>query len=176
MKKVILVLLVVIVAFTVVAVSVTKDTDEYLRIHIRANSNQDIDQQIKYIVKDSIVRQLSPYLKNVKDKDEASSIINSCIPMLKQTADAELAKCGFNYTSNIVLRKENFPKRTYGDLSLDSGVYDALIVELGKAEGDNWWCVVFPPLCFVSTESEGAGYASLIYEKIQELINKNGGN
>lgn len=173
MKKLIVILLVVIVAFSVIAVSVTKDSDEYLRIHIRANSNEEIDQQIKYIIKDKIVQELTPYLKNVSDKEEASKIINSCIPQLKKIADTELNKCGFNYTSKIQLRKENFPKRTYGDLSLDSGMYDALIVELGKADGDNWWCVVFPPLCFVSVESQDTGYASIIYEKIQEL--KNGG-
>ncbi|MDE7349417.1 MAG: stage II sporulation protein R, partial [Clostridia bacterium] len=87
--------------------------------------------------------------EGVKTKAEAMEILQNNIVAMKSVADATLAQNGYGYLSRVSLRKEEFPARTYGDLTLDRGVYDALIIELGSGEGDNWWCVVFPPLCFV---------------------------
>ncbi len=128
--------------------------EQYLRIHIRANSNEAGDQSVKYKVKEKIVEYMSPKLDNVTSKKEAMKILNANLDGMKKVADKTLVENGYTYTANVKLRSEEFPVRTYGDLTLDSGVYDALIIELGSGTGDNWWCVVFPPLCFVGEESE----------------------
>ena len=83
-------------------------------------------------------------------------------------ANQVLAKNGFNYKATVAVRNEEFPTRVYEDLTLESGYYDALIVELGRAKGDNWWCVVYPPMCFTGNES-GIIYKSKILEIIQNL-------
>ncbi|MEG2084142.1 MAG: stage II sporulation protein R [Clostridia bacterium] len=140
---------------------------DYLRIHIRANSNEQIDQDVKYLIKDKVVAHLTPLLQNTKTKEEAIEIIKKNSLALQKIADVTLAYNNYNYTSNICVKKEEFPSRSYNKTTLPAGVYDAVIIELGKAKGDNWWCVVFPPLCFVATPSDNIEYAS----KIKELIN-----
>ena len=80
-----------------------------------------------------------------------------------------LKNAGFNYHSKVAVRNELFPTRVYGDFTLEEGFYDALIVELGEAKGDNWWCVVYPPLCFTGTEN--IKYKSKILEIINSFKN-----
>ena len=143
---------------------------EYLRIHIRANSNIEEDQAVKYLVKDKMVEFLTPYLSNVHDKTEAISLLKELTLSLEAVADKVLKERGFNYTSKVSIKSERFPLRVYGNLSLEEGIYDALIVELGSGTGDNWWCVVYPPLCFV----EGDGnylYKSKLFEIIKDFFN-----
>lgn len=145
------------------------DEETYLRIHIRANSNDAVDQSVKYKVKESIVDFMTPRLDGVSSKSEAMRILEDNIAAMKSVADNTLAQNGYDYASNVSLRKEEFPARTYGDLTLDSGVYDALIIELGSGKGDNWWCVVFPPLCFVGENTKNVEYKSFfadLYNKI----------
>ena len=142
------------------------DTD-YLRIHVRANSNSQTDQNIKYIVKDEVVRFITPYAAQCTDKEKAIKIISSILPQIEEVCDRVLKENGFSYTSKASVRAEEFPTRVYGDLTLESGIYDALIIELGSGTGDNWWCVIYPPLCFTS------GTADVKYRSaIMEIINK----
>ena len=140
--------------------------DTYLRIHIRANSNDATDQSVKYKVKESIVEYMSPKLDGVSDKTQAMDILALNLDGMKRVADGVLAKNGYNYKSKVSIRKEEFPVRTYGDLTLESGVYDALIIEHRSGSGDNWLCVDFPPLCFVGEESESFEYKSWFKEKL----------
>ena len=121
---------------------------EYLRIHVRANSDDFADQKVKYEIKDEIVEFLTPIIENCVSKEEAIETIQNSKSAVKQLIDRLLYEKGFNYTSKIDVRQEEFPTRVYVGTSLPAGVYDAVIVELGKAEGANWWCVVYPPLCF----------------------------
>jgi len=123
---------------------------DYLRIHIRANSNTSLDQSVKYEIKDTLVDFLTPYLCNVKTKDEAIEIVESLTPSINAKCNKLLRQKGFSYTANVKVNNEYFPTRNYDDVTLESGYYDAVIVELGEAEGDNWWCVMYPPLCFVN--------------------------
>lgn len=171
MKKLITCLVLVAVVITaVVACSVDRETQraDYLRIHIRADSNDDIDQAIKYRVKDDIVEYLTPLLAGACDKKEAMSIVANNLDGIKKVADASLLSQGAHYVSRVKLTEEEFPTRTYGELTLESGVYDALIVELGSGKGDNWWCVVFPPLCFVAGSGKPQ-YKSLVVDGIKKL-------
>lgn len=140
---------------------------DYLRIHVRANSNSQTDQSIKYIVKDEVVRFITPYAAQCTDKEKAMEIISGILPEIEEVCDKVLKANGFSYTSRASVRAEEFPTRVYGDLTLESGLYDALIIELGSGTGDNWWCVIYPPLCFTS------GTASVQYRSaIMDIINK----
>lgn len=171
----VIVICVIIIGAVIIAFKSSSghEQEQYLRIHIRANSNDAIDQSVKYKVKEKIVEYMSPKLDNVSDKSQAMNILAAHLGDMKAVADKTLSDNGFDYTSNVKLCQEEFPVRTYGDLTLESGVYDALIIELGSGTGDNWWCVVFPPLCFVGEDSgdEDFEYKSFfkdIYDKLKE--------
>ena len=139
---------------------------EYLRIHIRANSNLCSDQEVKYKVKEKLVDYLTPILSECKTKERAEMEISNRISDIENIANEVLTTFGYSYDSKAYINQELFPTRTYENLTLESGFYDALIVELGEGKGDNWWCVVYPPLCFIG---EGSGY---VYKsKIMEIIN-----
>ena len=146
---------------------------EYLRIHIRANSNEEKDQRIKYAVKDAVVNFLTPIVADCLSKNEATDKINSKEKEIKYIVDGILSDGGFEYSSTVSVLNEKFPTRVYDEITLECGYYDALIIGLGSAEGDNWWCVVYPPLCFTNTEN--IKYKSKILEIIENLKNKNGG-
>ena len=176
MKKILAVLAVVVaVIATVIFVSRQSNTDEvqndYLRIHVRANSNSQTDQDIKYIVKDEVVKFITPYAAQCTDKQKAMEIIGGILGEIEKVCDRVLASHGFNYKSKASVRSEEFPTRVYGDLTLESGVYDALIIELGSGTGDNWWCVIYPPLCFTSGTAD-VKYRSGIYDIINKFFNK----
>lgn len=121
---------------------------EYLRIHIRANSNDEFDQAVKYLVRDKIVDYLTPVVATCETKAKAKTEISYRIHDLSEIATDVLRENGYDYLGKAYLRKENFPTRVYENLTLQAGVYDAIVVELGSGKGDNWWCVVYPPLCF----------------------------
>ena len=141
---------------------------EYLRIHVRANSNDDIDQNIKYIVKDEVVKYITPYVTECVDKPAAIKVIGGILDGIEEVCDRTLKAHGFGYTAKAQIRQEEFPTRVYGDLTLENGVYDALIVELGTGKGDNWWCVIYPPLCFTSATTD-VEYRSIIKEIIDKF-------
>ena len=149
----------------------TKANSEFLRIHIRANSNSEVDQSVKYKVKEQIVELLTPYIAQSTSLNEAKKAVSKNLDKVCRVADQVLCQNGFSYTSRADIRVEEFPTRSYGNVTLEAGSYDALIVELGEGAGDNWWCVMFPPLCFV--DAEGSGQNTIKYKsKIVELIKK----
>lgn len=139
---------------------------EYLRIHIRANSNLEIDQSVKYLVKDKVVSFLTPLIAECDTKPKALKTLEKNLKNIEQVANSVLMDKGFNYVSNAKINTEAFPTRAYNDLTLDAGFYDALIINLGSGSGDNWWCVVYPPLCFT-----GEGTSYIYKSKIYEIIN-----
>lgn len=170
MKKLSVGVIVLLIAvLSIIGIGLTKGEvkKEYLRIHIRANSNLVEDQSVKYAVKESVVEFLTPIISECKTKTQAQEALKDNLKNIQSVADRTLKNSGFSYTSKVLLKQEEFPTRTYDNLVLEAGFYDALIVELGEAKGDNWWCVVYPPLCFVG---EGNNY---IYKsKIADIIKK----
>lgn len=147
---------------------------EYLRIHIRANSNSVEDQSVKYMVKDAVVEALIPLLSEVHTKEDAEKVIISEFSYIEAVANAVLKTEGFSYQAHAKLDNEYFPTRTYEDentaLTLAEGYYDAVILELGEASGNNWWCVVYPAFCFVnSKKSDNIVYISKIWEIIKSI-------
>ena len=142
----------------------------YLRIHVRANSNGSVDQAVKYKVKDEVVKFLTPYAAQCVDKETAEQVIGGILPEIESVCDRVLRENGFSYTSRAKVCSEEFPTRVYGELTLEAGVYDALIIELGEGTGDNWWCVIYPPLCFTSGSAD-VRYRSFIYDIIHKFFN-----
>ncbi len=175
MRKVIVIILaltLVVVVGLILPTTEEKNYD-YLRLHIRANSNTTLDQDIKYDIKSMLVEFLTPYLVEVESKEQAIEKVESMRYLLKTKCDKMLSSRGFNYSSNILVRNEYFPTRTYSNVTLESGYYDAVIVELGSAEGDNWWCLMYPPLCFVNKfeNTIQINYKSKIVEWFEAIFN-----
>ena len=154
MKKFIIRVLALVVGITTLCLVNHKEED-YLRIHIRANSNSEYDQQIKYQVKDAVVEALKPIANNIKNKEQMIEVLNENVHLLTAVVDNKLRELGQNYTSTVKICEEKFPTRSYEELTLGAGVYDAIIIELGSGQGDNWWCVAYPPLCFVTADGDG---------------------
>ncbi len=170
MKKAVIVICIAVIAASIFMFKEESfKSEEYLRIHIRANSNSSEDQSVKYEIKDQIVSYLTPYLVKAVDKEKAIEIVKGRMSALIKIADKVLQEKGFDYSSRAEVRKEEFPTRAYGDLVLESGEYDALIIELGSGTGDNWWCAVYPPLCFLPSDGENYEYRSKIYEIIRKF-------
>lgn len=144
---------------------------QYLRIHIRANSNSEQDQTVKYKVKDNVVEALIPLLSQIESFEEAKCVISENFSMIEQVANQTLQDNGFSYTSSAKISNEYFPTRTYENITLEEGYYDALILNLGSGEGDNWWCIVFPAFCFTQTKkSDNIVYISQIWEIIKSVF------
>ena len=150
-----------------------KNDYDYLRLHIRANSNDSVDQSVKYEIKSELVNFLTPYLCEVRSKNKAIDTINDLKKILESKCNNILKHKGLNYTSNIKINTEYFPTRNYDNITLSAGYYDAVIVELGEAIGDNWWCVMYPPLCFVNKfeNSMQIKYKSKIAEWFSSVFN-----
>ncbi len=176
MKKFLVALAVLaVVAGTVLFVTVKgsgeKVNSDYLRIHVRANSNSDEDQRVKYQVKDEVVQFITPYITECVTKEAAMEVMRGLLPEISDVADKALRKRGYTYGARASIREEKFPTRVYGELTLEEGVYDALIVELGSGTGDNWWCVIYPPLCFTSASAD-VEYRSIVADIINKFKNK----
>lgn len=123
--------------------------NEIIRFHVIANSDSKADQALKYLVRDALVKELTPYLKDAQDITTAREIISSNISVIKKTAENTIKSCGYSYDVAVALKPCYFPLKIYGDYTFPPGTYDALRVQIGEAAGENWWCVMFPPLCFV---------------------------
>ena len=173
MKKILVIVgCVIILMVCALCVPEQKIENDYLRLHIRANSNSEIDQKVKYEIKEVVMSYLTPYLCNVESKENAINIVNEHSEILTHKCLSLLQSNNFFYSVNIKINNEYFPTRSYANTTLESGFYDAVIVELGEAEGDNWWCVMYPPLCFVN-KNENVNqikYKSAIYEWLKKLF------
>ena len=147
------------------------ESEGYLRIHIRADSNEDRAQAVKYKVRDEVVAYLTPLVANYTSKAAAAQGIAQNIHHICAVAEKVLRQEGFSYGATAEVTVEHFPTRVYGDYTLPAGEYTALIVRLGRGEGDNWWCVVYPPLCFAATDTNVI-YKSKIKEIIEDFYSK----
>ena len=140
---------------------------EYLRLHIRAHSNAQVDQSVKYAVKDELTCYLTPYVAQYTTRGQAVAGLRANLQGIRATAERVLEKGGFFYGAKAEVRTEYFPTRVYEAYTLPAGEYLALIVELGDGKGDNWWCVVYPPLCFTSANGD-----TVYKSKIAEIIRR----
>lgn len=128
-------------------------SDSVLRLHIIANSDSEADQKLKLQVRDNILKYMNSLTADSNSKTDVISIVSSNLDSFKKIALNTIKENGYDYDVNIKIGNFYFPTKTYGDISFPSGNYDALKVEIGDAIGQNWWCVLFPPLCFVNSSS-----------------------
>ena len=120
-----------------------------IRLHVKANSNSTKDQLLKLHVRDAVISDLQNCLKKSTSRKAAEQMLISRLADIRQTAEKQLRKEGSFYTVKIALSDRLFPQKKYGDMTFPAGIYRAICIEIGHAEGHNWWCVLFPSLCFV---------------------------
>ena len=154
--------------FTASAGTVKEDV---VRLHILANSNSEIDQEVKLKVRDALLETNASILSDSVTKENAKEHFESSKDILLKTAKKTLKENGFNYNVKITLQEEYFNTRSYGNLTFPAGQYTALKIVLGEGEGKNWWCVMFPPLCVptadgLETNETTADYLTKSGEKI----------
>ncbi len=125
-------------------------SDKVFRVHILANSDREADQKLKLMVRDALVNAGEEILKDIDTKEEAEALIEKHIPRLKSIAEKVISENGYNYPVELEITNMYFDTRYYGNITMPGGFYDALRVKIGKAEGKNWWCVMFPSLCIYS--------------------------
>ena len=142
-------------------------SDEVVRIHIRANSNSEFDQSVKLKVRDVVVEYITPKLDSCNDCQEVKAVLNDNLKNIELVADSVLKENGCNYISSASIDNEYFPSRDYDGISFPADYYDAVIIRLGSGVGDNWWCVAYPPLCFVSNSTDKIEYKSKLVEIIR---------
>jgi len=125
--------------------------DRVIRLHVLANSDTHEDQALKLQVRNTVLAALADISLSADDADDAEAQLASCLPMLEAAARKTIADAGYDYDCRVTLTREPYPIRTYDDgtqrYTLPAGTYRSLRVMIGEADGQNWWCVLFPPLC-----------------------------
>ena len=120
-----------------------------LRFHVIANSNSSVDQYIKLKVKEAVVSAMQPYMSRCTSKAESIEVAKENISFIQEVATNTLNRYHVNQSVSICIENTYFPIKTYGDFTFPSGYYDSVRIVLGEGKGENWWCVLYPPLCFV---------------------------
>lgn len=147
--------------------SAVYEPSQYLRMHVRADGNGEAAQAVKYEVRDGLVAYLTPIVAECEARDEALRAVRERLSEIESVANGVLRANGMPYGATAKIEVEYFPTRVYDGYTLPAGEYAALIVRLGRGEGENWWCVVYPPLCFTSPTGGNVVYKSKIAEIIR---------
>ncbi len=148
-------------------VSIEDISGKLIRFHVIANSDSEKDQNLKLKVRDKVLEYVQPLLKDSKNIEESREILNRENEKVLEIAREVIKENGYDYSVESTLDKENFPVKTYGNITLPQGEYEAYRIIIGTGEGQNWWCVMFPPICFVDiTKGEVA------YEETEEKMKK----
>ncbi len=158
LKNFIILSILFILFFAITAYSYATNISEGLaenifRLHILANSDSEEDQALKLKVRDAILAYMETLTENMSDKQAVIALSEQHMEDFKQIAEQVIEENGYHYSATIEIGNFYFPTKYYGNISLPAGNYDALKIEIGEAEGQNWWCSLFPPLCFVSISS-----------------------
>ena len=173
MKKFIVIILIILMTFSYVKVIANKIPEEAIRIRVVANSNSDYDQKIKQKVSTYLKGEMYNLLKNTKDINQARDIISNNIEKIDNNIYSILKKENYNLGYSINFGNNYFPEKTYKGITYDEGYYESVLVTLGKGEGENWWCVLFPPLCLIEAEeSEEVEYKFFLQELIEKIFIK----
>ncbi|MBR5315534.1 MAG: stage II sporulation protein R [Firmicutes bacterium] len=149
--------------------SVTNEENEYpgmIRLHIIANSNSAEDQALKLEVRNQLLK----YMEGQESIEEARAYIDYHLDDIEEISEKVMTEQGYAYNANAERKVTFIPEKSYEDLTLPAGYYEALTVTLGNGDGENWWCVIFPQLCLVGEDSEGEKL--ILKSKIKELIQK----
>ena len=134
-------------------------SDKLIRLHVKANSDEPYDQELKLMVRDAVLSEIKSRVSD-KDLSAARSELIGMLPEIQKTAEDTLKANDADYPVRAAFSTQFFPTRVYQDFALPSGDYETLYIEIGKGAGQNWWCVVFPPLCMAAAEGESVGDAA----------------
>ena len=150
--------------------------DNVIRLHVLANSDSKEDQALKLQVRDAVLDHTAPLLAGVHDKEEAAARLQGALPELEQVCDARIRALGYSASVSAELSEERYPRRTYESVALPAGEYLSLRVSIGEAKGENWWCVLFPPLCLsaASVDTKATCLAAGLSEEQYRLITDTG--
>lgn len=146
-------------------------SQEVFRLHILANSDSDEDQSLKLKVRDKILTESESLFINCKNLNDVINVSKNNINYFKKLANECIKENGYNYETKVYVDKEYFNTRKYEKITLPSGVYNALKIEIGEAKGHNWWCVMFPAICLPAVSDDEIN--SILNEDEIELINSN---
>lgn len=157
--KRLLILIILLTSFIIVsAMSYTSTvssniSNSVFRLHVIANSDSEEDQNLKYLVRDNLIQYMNTLTQNITSKDEVIQIAKEHTEDFRNIALKTIKDNGYNYDVKVEIGNSYFPTKYYGDISLPAGMYDSMKVEIGESAGQNWWCVMFPPLCFVDVST-----------------------
>ena len=154
-------------AFSYVSTVSNNLSNSVFRLHVIANSDSIEDQNLKYIVRDELIKYMNSLTKDISSREVAINIAEQHKEDFYKIAKQTIENEGYNYDVKIEIGNSYFPTKKYGDISLPAGYYDAMKVEIGSASGQNWWCVMFPPLCFVDMST------GIIPDESKESIKNN---
>lgn len=174
MKKYIILILSIIFIFYVynnVEAEETIIPDEAIRFRVIANSNTIYDQNIKIQVRNVIQNKIFELLKGVDDIDETRNIMKSNVDLLNQLTEETLNKLNYDMDFKINYGYNYFPEKKYKGIKYKEGEYESLVITLGEGKGDNWWCVLFPPLCLIEADESDIEDSEYTFF-IKEIINK----
>ncbi len=155
MKKTIFVFLSIILTYIIIGNVVAVNNiipDDAIRVRVIANSNTEYDQNIKYKVKEAIESDMYNLLKETKNLEEARSLIKDHLPSLEDNIYTTLQSEDYQLPFTVNFGLNYFPKKEFKGVTYDEGYYESVVVTLGEGLGDNWWCVLFPPLCMLEVE------------------------
>ena len=142
-------------------------SDNVFRLHVIANSDSKEDQNLKYIVRDNVLDYVAQISTTASSKEDIINILQNHLTEIEAIALDTIRKNGFDYSVCVEIGNFSFPTKKYGDIILPPGYYDALRIKIGEAEGQNWWCVMFPPLCFVDVTS------GVVPDESKEIMKEN---
>lgn len=142
--------------------------DSVIRLHVLANSDTPEDQAVKLQVRDAVLAVTEPWLQHAKSREEAADILSAHLDEIEQTAANTLAAAGADARVRVTLTKEEYPTKRYENLAFPAGPYLSLRVLIGEAAGQNWWCVLFPPLCLTAATDKRQQEAALLSAGLTE--------
>lgn len=172
MKKIILCFGIIIGFYLIIGhVSSLVIPEDALRIRVIANSDSEYDQRIKQEVKENIQFQLYNLLKDAKGTNQARQIIQENLPRLDEEVNTTLQLLKYPLGYDIHYGLNYFPSKEYKGTIYEEGYYESLVITLGEGKGENWWCVLFPPLCLLEAEeSTEVEYTSYVKELIEKYL------
>ncbi len=167
-------LIIVILFFYIIVGHVSAEKlipDDAIRLRVLANSNSEYDQKIKGKVRDLVQREMYVLLKDTKGSKEAREKILLELPNIEKKVKQLLTIEKYPLNYQIHFGQNYFPEKQYKGVTYDAGMYESLLITLGSGEGDNWWCVLFPPLCLIEAEeSTEVEYKSFVAEMIEKFM------
>lgn len=160
----------IILMLSAILILINIGGDDVLRLHVKANSDGETDMNIKLEVV-SYINELIADKLNGCSYEETAKWLSERLPFLKTAVNEKLKTLGADYEATVELKKRDFPSRSYGNVFFPSGEYSALVISLGSGEGDNWWCVLYPRLCYgKATGGNEVIYRSRIVEAYRKLF------